>query len=617
MKKGVFLTSFAILAAFNGCSSGGLQLSQEQISDRNGLDYYAQKRYKEAINEFKIASAQNSSNTNIQSELATAYCKDGQYSTGIQIFNTLIYNNPAYFQYFIDLSSCDLDAQQYDDAMTAAKRAATLSPNNSSSYYLMGQVYEKQDEYSKAIEMYQQALMHNPQRVEVSISLANLYMHEKNVNEALNTLTRANKFSPKNSDPLKILGKIYYGLGDFEHAKEMILKAIELYTHSGVGLGLEHTKNGNVIKTIVPDSPAAKTAFAVGDLIEEIAGQDVRSLPLFYTVNRIKGPKGTPVTITVLRGDKELSSEIIRDDIVASDSAEAFELLSMIERRLGERSKAQLDAQKAYELDSNKTGMSLALIFMDTQQYDKALSLLEQKVSTPQINLYKAIVYAKMNKMQRAKDIYMSLIKEDNILDSIFLKSDRNELLTYLKPIVEELLREAKENEANANYKQSLELYTLLLNFVENETQAQQIMQAMISDIQKMQSIPPLNDEANKHVVRAEMFIKDGDFNIAIQELNKAIRYAPFSPILYYNSALLEAKLQNYPLAIKTMNIYIQMVPQAPNIQIAKDQVTKWEVMLEVQQKNIAKENQKIDTQPIQTDENLRSRIRQLRTAPR
>ena len=254
---------------------------------------------------------------------------------------------------------------------------------------------------------------------------------------------------------------------------------------------------------------------------------------------------------------------------------------------------------------------------MDTQQYDKALSLLEQKVSTPQINLYKAIVYAKMNKMQRAKDIYMSLIKEDNILDSIFLKSDRNELLTYLKPIVEELLREAKENEANANYKQSLELYTLLLNFVENETQAQQIMQAMISDIQKMQSIPPLNDEANKHVVRAEMFIKDGDFNIAIQELNKAIRYAPFSPILYYNSALLEAKLQNYPLAIKTMNIYIQMVPQAPNIQIAKDQVTKWEVMLEVQQKNIAKENQKIDTQPIQTDENLRSRIRQLRTAPR
>lgn len=72
-----------------------------------------------------------------------------------------------------------------------------------------------------------------------------------------------------------------------------------------------------VIITPLDDSPAGRAGIKAGDIIIEVDGEDVTTLPLNEVVDRIRGEKGTEVVLTVFRPDVNESLEIaiIRDEI--------------------------------------------------------------------------------------------------------------------------------------------------------------------------------------------------------------------------------------------------------------------------------------------------------------
>jgi carboxyl-terminal processing protease len=73
--------------------------------------------------------------------------------------------------------------------------------------------------------------------------------------------------------------------------------------HVGVENGLP------VIVAPFDDSPADKAGVKAGDIIIEVNGEDVTTLPLNEVVERIRGEKGTDVTIAVFRPDANESFE--------------------------------------------------------------------------------------------------------------------------------------------------------------------------------------------------------------------------------------------------------------------------------------------------------------------
>lgn len=81
--------------------------------------------------------------------------------------------------------------------------------------------------------------------------------------------------------------------------------------------------------------------------------------------------------------------------------------------------------------------------------------------------------------------------------------------------------------------------------------------------------------------MRGETLVKEGSYKEASSEFNKAIKLAPFSARLYFNSALVCVKFEDYAEAIRNMKIYLQAAPDAPNARAAKDEIIKWELMLE------------------------------------
>jgi carboxyl-terminal processing protease len=69
------------------------------------------------------------------------------------------------------------------------------------------------------------------------------------------------------------------------------------------GLGIEITTKDGILTVVSPieDTPAFKAGILAGDQILKIEGESTKNLTLMDSVRRLRGPKGTKVTITIMR----------------------------------------------------------------------------------------------------------------------------------------------------------------------------------------------------------------------------------------------------------------------------------------------------------------------------
>ena len=81
-------------------------------------------------------------------------------------------------------------------------------------------------------------------------------------------------------------------------------------TFSGIGATLGVRDNLPVIVAPFDGSPADQAGVKPGDIILQVDGEDVTSLPLNDIVTRIRGPEGTEVTLSLLRPDETRSLEV-------------------------------------------------------------------------------------------------------------------------------------------------------------------------------------------------------------------------------------------------------------------------------------------------------------------
>ncbi len=83
------------------------------------------------------------------------------------------------------------------------------------------------------------------------------------------------------------------------------------------GIGIQITKRDNQIKIISPikNTPAEKIGILAGDTIEKINSENISSLDLDTIVQKIRGEKGTTVTLSIIRDSKKLTFAIKRDTI--------------------------------------------------------------------------------------------------------------------------------------------------------------------------------------------------------------------------------------------------------------------------------------------------------------
>lgn len=93
------------------------------------------------------------------------------------------------------------------------------------------------------------------------------------------------------------------------------LKSMDM-TFSGIGVYIEIIPEGVKITSVMPSSPAEKVGLQAGDVITNAAGQTLVGLSQELATGLIRGPEGSIVQITILRGEERLNISVPRRAII-------------------------------------------------------------------------------------------------------------------------------------------------------------------------------------------------------------------------------------------------------------------------------------------------------------
>ena len=95
---------------------------------------------------------------------------------------------------------------------------------------------------------------------------------------------------------------------------------------------------------------------------------------------------------------------------------------------------------------------------------------------------------------------------------------------------------------------------------------------------------PPMPDAAHDHQVLAEYAFKEKDTDKAINEYTAALGIYPYWPEGQFNLATLAGEKRLYAVAVFHMKEYLELVPDSPDAQAAKDSVIIWRDKLQTLQ---------------------------------
>jgi tetratricopeptide (TPR) repeat protein len=321
----------------------------------------------------------------------------------------------------------------------------------------------------------------------------------------------------------------------------------------------------------------------IGDKIIKVNNQSTEKLKLEDVINLLRDEEGTQAALMIKRGDKEFEKTITRKTMIDKKASAFFAQRSFCYREKGNLDQAMKDAEKAYSLNLNldDTKEALGAVYIDKGKYDEAINILSSANKDNNFSkLLLATAYAKAGKFNEAVSVYKNIPEDYLITKSVLRNNAINTLYTALKPYKNSLMQSVKALEAKGQYKEAIKEYANLLK-IADEKEAKGIRAHIAELMIRYPHLFALPEEARKFVIRAEIYTEEGKFEKAIEEYQKALELSPFYPNLYKALALSYGQIKDYKKAIKNMNIYLELYPDAPDIRAAKDQIYKWEFMME------------------------------------
>jgi len=597
--------------------------------------YYELKQYPEAIKYYEKYLSLGGDRKSILFNLGESYYKTGHYEKALETYKYILNTVPNDGAQAVALSyiiSIYRELKQFENAEIYAKRWIKVSPQYSNGYIELGAVYVDQDKYDEAISTlkpysdnvdaivllgkaylgkkqyndaisyYRKAIELKPQDIDRYIDLAQIYSEMGNYSEAINTLKKASEIAPINPDVKFNLADTYLRIGQFEEALSILEQGIKIESFKGTGLENAIFREGGypVVRKVSEEAkaevfengPAKRVGIQFGDKIIKINDESTKDQELGKIIQKLfSTPIGTKVKLTIERKgiDKPLEITIAREEFHLKGTAKFLAMKSLINAIRGNFAEARKDAEKAYALNPDdgwaKSAISFAYIIESPPlakegKITEAIKILSTKKDSPFDRLLEALAYSKMGDLKKSLDIYTSIPEEYLQTKNVFHQQFRNAVLESLKPYVENKKETAKSLKAKGQYREALKEYEELLK-IADEKGTKEIRSHVAMLIKARPDIAQLPEDARKHAMRAEASTKEGKFEDAVTEYKKAIKIAPFFPQLYKAIALNYEALKDYRQAIKNLQIYLDLYPDAPDVREAKDQIYKWEYMME------------------------------------
>jgi len=184
------------------------------------------------------------------------------------------------------------------------------------------------------------------------------------------------------------------------------------------GLGIEITMKESILTVVSPieDTPAFRAGIQAGDQILRIDGEPTKNLALMENVKRMRGPKGSKVTITIMREGfpKPRDFTLTRDVIpVRSVRYEVLEKHYGYVRLFQFQDKTDSDLQKAIKAIEDETKGGLKGLILDLR--NNPGGLLDQAVKVSDRFIESGLIVSIEGRKEEHKVKFNAHSQEDNL----------------------------------------------------------------------------------------------------------------------------------------------------------------------------------------------------------
>ncbi|MCA9482686.1 MAG: DUF721 domain-containing protein [Nitrospina sp.] len=241
-----------------------------------GAVYYEQAAYLEALDEFRLALAEQNDleirlivskiyevlgrvdlaikevetfraasgdpdRVDLLLNLARLYGMDEQMDKSVGLLESALEHEPRNDRLYHSLALAHMALSQYDQAISKIQKAIELDDQKDAYFFELGALYERKGDYQRAVEAMERTIALNPSHSNAHNFIGYLLaLQGTQLDRALDHLEKALSIQPRNGYFLDSLGWIYYKKGDYNSALEKIKKAMiyvspdpVLYDHLG------------------------------------------------------------------------------------------------------------------------------------------------------------------------------------------------------------------------------------------------------------------------------------------------------------------------------------------------------------------------------------------------
>ena len=296
---------------------------------------YVQARYEEAAQVFYQAAQQNPKDRTIEYNLSVATQHgiaeaDTQFEGLERELEVRLRDNPRDAEAARLLGLAYQYQQKWEKAAEMLEQALRYAPNQPDVYVSLGAIYETQGKLDKAIRTYKTLITLAPDLPAAYGSLAAVYEQKGKTDEAIEAVQKAIELEPGLWLAHSTLGGLYQGIGDHQ-------KAVRAFSRAA---------------SLAPDQP--RVAFGLAMSYRELGREE----DALQQLQRAVEGEYPPAMLLLARlhieqdGDLEIAEDLANRVLQqASDFAEAYDVLAIVQMRKGNRLGAREMIREAIRLD--------------------------------------------------------------------------------------------------------------------------------------------------------------------------------------------------------------------------------------------------------------------------
>ena len=198
-----------------------------------GIDYYNEERYMEAVKEYMRAIKLNDTKVKYHYNLALTYKKMGRMKEAKSVLKNAISVDPSHANSHKLMGDVLYGKEEFKKATAYYQEAIALGNRTYLDYLFVGYCYDELEQYNNSLEYFLKAEDKDPNHFEVRFTVAMAYLKLEKLDNAKKRFEDLYDTHPENTRVLTNLTTLYYITSEYEIGLERCLEWVKLAPSDG------------------------------------------------------------------------------------------------------------------------------------------------------------------------------------------------------------------------------------------------------------------------------------------------------------------------------------------------------------------------------------------------